>query len=145
MITSVMQGVAAAIRAEFGDGYKIYIDSVEQGFQTPCFFIALVQRLDTSNLRGRYTVSVSLDVKYFPSDTRDLEEELFGVSERLENVLEYITLPGGVMLRGKERHCNTDDGELNFYVIYETGIYSGLPADVLMEAVQVNGGVKGGE
>ena len=41
MINDIISGIATALDAEFGDGYTIYAEYVEQGFNAPCFYIKL--------------------------------------------------------------------------------------------------------
>ena len=39
MINKIIDGISEAIFTEFGDGYDIYTESIEQGLIEPCFSI----------------------------------------------------------------------------------------------------------
>ena len=41
MINEIIASISEAILTEFGAGYKISTEPVEQGSQEPCFFIGL--------------------------------------------------------------------------------------------------------
>lgn len=37
MINKIIDGISISLNAEFGDDYKIYTESIEQGLKEPCF------------------------------------------------------------------------------------------------------------
>lgn len=117
MINDIVQGVAAQLAAAF-EGCKIYQNNVEQGLSTPCFFVALLKPTVKPLAQGRYFRRDPLDVHYFPAEGRD-NAEMCRVAEELTECLEYITLPAGSRLRGREMSYELVDGVLHFFVEYD--------------------------
>ena len=64
MVNDVIGAIAIALHAEFGDGYKIYTDNVEQGLERPCFFVADLTTILNPYLGSRSNNVCSFDVHY---------------------------------------------------------------------------------
>ena len=71
MINDVINGVAASLYGAFGDEYSIHQNDVTQGLKEPCFFIALLSPSMQREPNRRITLTVPLDVHYFPADSGD--------------------------------------------------------------------------
>ena len=42
MINAIIEAVSVSLNSEFGDGYEIHMEEIEQGLEEPCFFISCV-------------------------------------------------------------------------------------------------------
>lgn len=122
MLNQIIEAISTAIHAEFGDGYKCYMESVEQGLEEPCFFIQCLNPTHELFLNRRYFRQNHFVIQYFPQNT-EYQRECNDVAERLYECLEYITLYDEVAeanenkpIRGSEMHFETVNGVLNFMV-----------------------------
>lgn len=114
MIEGFIDGIAAAIHEEFGDGYRIYTEAVPQGLAEPCFFIYCIAP-DHQLLRGnRFRRLYQFVVHYFPG-SQEIHMECNRVIARLQDCLEYVTADGDLH-RGIDQSSTIDDGILHFFV-----------------------------
>lgn len=115
----IIDGICRALKAEFGDRYRIYTEKVEQNFKRPCFF---VEKTDWSCelFRGdRYYVKGGFKVTaYVPFKGNCQMGEL---SERLSLALEEI-YPDGEPLRNLCCTISFDRDELECGI--EFGFYA---------------------
>lgn len=117
MVTEIKEAVAIRLKQSFGDDYAIYSKKVEQGLETPCFFIKVLGQSRKQMIGNRYYLEVSFDVHYFPSVEGD-NDELDEVGSILFDDLEYITMVYGDQLRGTKMSYEKFEGVLHFYVTY---------------------------
>ncbi|MBC6681309.1 phage tail terminator family protein [Zhenpiania hominis] len=116
MINKLTNGIAAAIHAEFGDAYEIYIENVEQGLTEPCFLITLVHASMEQQLNETYEFDHLFLVQYFPS-TQEARNECMEVQFQLYQALEYIEADDRLR-RGEEMEGEIVDDVLQFQVRY---------------------------
>lgn len=117
MLNEIIKGVAVKLNAAFGDGYKIYQNDVKQGFEPPCFFVAVLNPGLEPLPGGRYRSRNPLDVRFFPIDEGD-NGEMLTVACKLTEALELIALPEGGLLHGTGMNYEIADGVLHFFVSY---------------------------
>lgn len=121
MVNNIMDAISIKLDSEFNadsDGYRIYADTdIIQDLEEPCFFIAVLQPSQKPYIMGRYYRAHPFDVHFFPATNYD-NTELTGVADRLFEVLEYVTMTNGDMLRGTDMNYNIEDGVLHFFVSY---------------------------
>lgn len=117
MLNDILAGMAKALGAAFGGGYRVYENDVSQGLQEPCFFIAALRPSQRDLLAGRAVRRYPFDVHFFPAPP-GTNAELYDMAERLMAVLRYIELPGGGLLRGRELSYEAVDGVLHFFISY---------------------------
>ncbi len=143
MINSIMEAVSVALNAEFGDGYEIHIEEVNQDMNGHSFFI---QCLNPTNelFRGRkYFRRNQFCVQYFPLSEDDRNRECCSVLERLNVCLEYITVGG--LMRGTQMNGRVVDGVLNFFVNYDCFVYRREAEAPEMGEMVSGTAVKGGD
>ena len=116
MINKLINGIATAIHAEFGDAYEIYIEDVEQGLTEPCFLITLANASMEQQLSETYLFDHLFLVQYFPS-TQEARNECMDVQFRLYPVLEYIEA-GDRLRHGEKMEGEIVDDVLQFQVQY---------------------------
>lgn len=119
-MNDIVAGISQALRTAFGKEYRIYRDEVEQGFQEPCFFIALLRTSMRQEVGRRYFCSRSFDIHYYPPPQK-YAQPIGEVADMLPLVLEYIEV-GGDMMRGTKMNAEVQDGVLHFFVSYDTFI-----------------------
>lgn len=115
MLNEIVKGISIRLNAAFGDEYRTYQNDVKQGLKEPCFFIRVLKP-ELSSLVGRRSLKQNfLDVMYHPKIPGN-NAEMFTVAEGLMECLEYITLPGGDLLRGTGMNYEIVDDVLHFFV-----------------------------
>lgn len=140
-INEIIGAVGVSLNAEFGDDYTIYSEPIEQGLKEPCFFISVINRERNVFPNGRYLFANQMCVQYFPQSRDEPKEECNAVSERLWGCLEYVSVDG-CLWRGKDMHCETVDGVLNFFVNYDV-LGQRIPENIPMEDLKGKYGAKG--
>lgn len=116
MINDVIDAIAIALYAEFGGGYKIYTDNVEQGLDRPCFFIIDLTTTVNPYLGSRRNNVCSFDVHYF-SDT-ETNKDLNDTAAQLLDCLKLVVSTQGNKYLGTKLHVEKEDGVLHCFVNY---------------------------
>lgn len=129
MINDVLNGVSNALYDAF-DIKNIYLETVNQGFKKPCFFIMLVNEKEHPLLGNRAQREILLDVHFF---TNNGKEEALQVASKLYSVLRCIqlhkydeeteTLIDTDQLNGFNLNYEIIDNVLHFFVTYKPIIY----------------------
>lgn len=140
MTNEIIQGIAATLYNTFGDGYEIYQNDVSQGLQEPCFFIDIVEDSRVRQIGKRWLHDVSIDIQYFPL-INGSNEEMYGISEQLYLILEFITLTNGQMLRGFGMRSEITEGVLHFFVNYSVFLIEENDEENEMEDASFHTGV----
>lgn len=118
MINDISNGIAKAIYNEFGEGYAIYDEDIQQDLKEPCFYILPLIPMQKQIIGTRYRRNMPFDVHYFPQSKIAPKAEMNDVSDRLFEVLEYIENPNGKKVRGLSMSVEQVDNVLHFYVTY---------------------------
>lgn len=116
-IKQLIDAIAEALFQEFGSGYEIYPEKVEQDLKEPCFLIRLLNPTKNLHLGRCYKRTNQFSVQYIPS-TAEANEECASVLERLFECLENVILSGRPV-HGTELHGEITDGILTFTVNYD--------------------------
>jgi hypothetical protein len=133
-IQNLINAIAEALFQEFGSGYEIYTEKIEQGLTEPCFMIRCLN--PTKNLfRGRcYKRTNQFSIQYIPS-TQEAYEECISVMERLFECLKNVILHGKP-IHGAELHGEITDGILTFTVNYD-GFVIKTEEEYIMEDLEI--------
>ena len=143
MINKIIDGISISLNAEFGENYKIYTESIEQGLKEPCFFITCLNPTTELFLGKRYFRTNQFCIQYFP-ETNEKQRECNGVAERMLQCLEYITIYGeDKPIMGTKMKYEVVDGVLNFFVNYDCFIRK-TEQQTPMESLQASTSVKEG-
>lgn len=116
MIEEIINGVTAAIRAEFPDT-DIYTEAVEQGMREPCFSIKCIRPAQEQVVGERYFRRHLIRIYYFPAPDGDKWSEINTVQDKLLDCLEMIRC-GGDPVRGTEMETRIEDDVGIFLVNY---------------------------
>lgn len=141
MINEIVDSIAIALFNEFGEGYSIYTDTVEQGLQEPCFFIADLTTITDQYLGSRKNNLCTFDVHYF-SKLRT-QRDILDVSMRLLECLKLITSAAGNRFLGTGMHTEKEDGVLHCFVNYNFVTCRYTEMDNAMSDVKIKQGVDG--
>ena len=128
MIDKLTDGIVSAIRKEFGDGYEIYIENVEQGLTEPCFLITLANATMEHQVGTMYRFENLFLVQYFPA-SQEARNECMNVQMRLYQALEYIEADG--WKRGEEMEGEMEENVLHFQVQYNLLLQKRQAAEVM--------------
>ena len=142
MVNDLIDAISVKLNQVFGDGVKIYSESVKQGLKEPCFFIAVLNPTQSPIIGVRYFRAHPFDIHYFPSKDGG-NQEIQDVASKLFDTLEYITLLNGDLVRGTEMHYEKVDDVLHFFVKYNMFVYKQVEKADPMETLTVNNNVKG--
>ena len=93
MMNKIIDAISVSINSEFGDGYEIYTESLEQGLQEPCFSVFCLNPTNELFLNKRYFRTNQFCIQYFPS-SEEKNAECNTVLERLYDSLELIEVDG---------------------------------------------------
>lgn len=121
MVNNIIDAISIKLDSVFNvesNVYRIYADTdVIQDLEEPCFFIAVLQPSQKPYPIGRYYRAHPFDVHFFPAENYD-NAALIGMADELFEVLEYVTMTNGDLIRGAEMSYNIVDGVLHFFVSY---------------------------
>lgn len=140
MINKIIDGISISLNAEFGDDYKIYTESIEQGLKEPCFSIVCVNPTNELFRDKKYFRKNLFCIQYFPKG-EDKRSECMYVLERMFDCLEVIKV-GEDLQRGTSMHGEVVDQVLNFFVNYDMFVYKVESTDA-METMDLTSNVKG--
>ena len=140
MINKIIDGISISLNAEFGDDYKIYTESIEQGLKEPCFSIVCVNPTNELFRGKKYFRKNLFCIQYFPKG-EDKRSECMDVLERMFDCLEVIKV-GADLQRGTSMHGEVVDQVLNFFVNYDMFVYKVESTDA-METMDLTSNVKG--
>ena len=132
----IMIAMTKALKKQFPD-YKVYGEEIKQGFQAPCFFLAVINTNSKQKMIGkRYLRTISLDVHFFSEKNEEQNEQMYEMGDLLYPLLEVLQLEEQI-LQGSEMNFEIIDGVLHFFVDYKVFVYRQTEPDVYMEKLNV--------
>lgn len=147
MVSMLLSGITVKLDELFnsgGDKYKIYTNNVEQGLESPAFFVSVIQSEVTPLLGRRCKCSASMDIKYFPESDFEKTDELLEVGDTLIHNMRFIELLDGSKVQGINRYYEVVDGVLHFFIDYLYTMNFIEEPDALMSGFELKGDVKNG-
>ena len=142
-LNNIIDGICEKLYSEFGSGYEIYTEEVQQNLTEPCFSVVLLNPSMKQVLGKRYKRNNQFCIHYFPQSQNEARNECFAVQERLFDCLEYITVDGDLTM-GTGMHGEMSDGVLCFFVNYDMYVYKQEVAEPNMETISSETNVKEG-
>lgn len=113
MVEELFTAIATRLHQVFA--LPVHRNDVAQSLEEPCFLVFLLRVVQTPQLGNRVRRVYPFDIQYVPRDPTD-NVELQGVAEELLGALEYIELPSGDLVRGREIKYELVDGVLHFFI-----------------------------
>lgn len=141
MINSIIESVSTSLRAEFGDSFTIDTESLEQGFERPCFFVLCIGAANQLTHGNRYFRENQFCIRYIPKSREQANRECNAAAERLSLCLEQILVSGDTV-RGTKMKWAVADGMLDFYVNYDLFVYREKEPVPVMEEVSMETSMK---
>ena len=139
MIYEVIEAIAGKLAEKYD--YDVHVEKMPQDFDEPCFFIKLIDSDEDQLIDNRYYRKNAFDVAYFnDNDNKDLYKK----ANELTDILEYVKLENGNLLRGTGRKSEIVDGVLHFIVSYDYTVLKPCEKQALMEELKIKGGVRSG-
>jgi hypothetical protein len=96
-INDIVTATSMKLYEAFGDGYKIYIDDVPQGFKAPAFLILFLSLEQKKQIGKRWHITTLFNVQYFPSGGCS---EASNMALKVQQALKEITLLNGSAMLG---------------------------------------------
>jgi len=119
MTKHIRDSITNRIYERFGNDYNIEIESKEQGFTTPCFFVQMLETQEIAKPMNRYLLINPVKIVYFPKSEYEPLDECYGVQSDLKDILHYITLADGSVLRGTDIRTTIEGKQLHAFVNYD--------------------------
>ena len=141
MINKIIDAISMALAEEFGEGYEIYTESIEQGLTEPCFSIVCVNPDINQFFGSRYKRKNSFCIHFFPVSGTDKRSEGFEVSERIFNCLELLKFENS-NIRGTNFRVEIDEEVFHFFIDYDLFVYSNKSKEEAMDTVDHKTGVR---
>lgn len=120
MLNEIVNAISLKLSESF-EGTDVHVNELEQGFEEPCFFIDLLNPSEKQIIGNRYLRRYLFDIAYFPKNKSQVE--IFDVLDKMHDVLEYIKLEDGTLVRGLNSNSTEEDNVLHYFVTYEMFIY----------------------
>lgn len=139
MIYEVIEAIAGKLAEKYD--YDVHVEEMPQDFEEPCFFIKLVNSDEDQLIDNRYYRKNAFDVAYFNDGNN---KDLYKKANELTDILEYVKLENGNLLRGLGRKSEVVDGVLHFIVSYDYTVLKPREKQALMEKLKIKGGVRSG-
>ena len=143
MINDIITGISRTLDTIFNtesDKYTLYSEKIEQGLQTPCFIISLVDASNMPLLNVRSKRAYSFDIKYISENGTNAE--LLSISDKLFYGLKWVTLLNGDKLMGFNMRYEIVDEVLHFFVEYPVTMRETEEFDT-MESYELSQNVEG--
>lgn len=140
MINDIINAISIRLYEAFSDGYKIYLNDVQQGLTEPCFLITVVDYSKEQLLQSRSKRLVPFDILFFPNKGKS---QCYEVADQMMNELDMITLLNSDMMHGTEMRAEIVDDVLHFFVNYNfMATVENEPLDS-MESIDIKNSTKG--
>jgi hypothetical protein len=144
MIDEIRKAILRKINTFRDKDTKIYSETIEQGFQEPCFFVKEVNTSHERELGNRYKRDHLYDIHYFPNPNSPTKNaDMRAMAEVLYEQMEYIEVAGRLLMGFDMKH-EIVDGVLHFFVRYSMIVYKETEPIPLMENLEIEGGLKNG-
>ena len=118
MQNDLMDAVTRKLDELFSGEYPIYTKNVEQGIETPCFFVGVLKTSDDLLHGSRRQRTWDMRVQFIPEEHTDCAKLLNDVCETLLEGMEWISLPDGRLVHGLKPEGNISDGILTFQISF---------------------------
>ena len=138
-LNDILDAISIKLNQIFGDKYTIYTNSIEQGFNMPCFYIKQLPENRYKKVGNRYYNETSFVIHVFLE--KATIEELNEIGQELYE-LEYIELLNKELLRGSSMKTEIVDNVLEFFIDYNFYTFKQATLVDSMQNVTIDGEVK---
>lgn len=116
MIEQILIGISKSLNTHFKE-HCIYVDSVKQGLQEPCFTIRCKKQSEKKMLGNRYYSVSTFEIVFYPKghENGEYEMEMNEIGRKLYSCLGYL-FTDGVPLKASKLNYEIKDTKLHFFV-----------------------------
>lgn len=118
MVKSLLNAVTKQLGTTFGNGYRYYVEDVEQGLKKPCFTANMLIPLQRSKSPILYDRTMPIVVHYFSDSKNDIKNDCYSMGERIVECLEYLPFKGS-LIRGEDISWQIVEDVLQVFVTYK--------------------------
>lgn len=119
MIKEVIDCISNKIQEAFGDGYLVCSEDITEELIVPRFVVKLKSAAALSMLGTRIKRENLFEISYYPASVCEPNAEIYTVSEKLINELEFIVMPNGDRILGRKQNMKVEENILHFLVNYD--------------------------
>lgn len=134
---SIIDAISIRLNEVFGDEYTIYLESVEQDLQTPCFFIQPIDSMGSDMIYNRVSRSHIFMIDYLPNDDNGHRSQFAEITDKLFDSFESLTLGDGTRLPTFNRTVNVTDDVLHFSIQFKFYGYKDLSEEDVQETLNL--------
>ncbi|MGL4791302.1 MAG: phage tail terminator family protein [Anaerotignaceae bacterium] len=145
MYTQLIKAVATGIKEKYPNA-NIYTEVVEQGFNTPCFFIQLLGVAydeEVVSRQNKHSKTFSLAIYFYP-DGATKNKDIGIATCELYEALNILSFNDEIKLKGTEISSTVEEEALLFMVSYKA-YFMDVIQDEYMEDITIKEGVAYGE
>lgn len=117
MVNSVLDSITKALHDQFGDGYRYYVEEVEQKVKTPCFTIGVLNPITRSVNRKDYRRTMPCVIHYYTDNKANAIKTSYSIGEQVLERLEYLDI-NGHLVRGEDMSYMMVDDVLQVFITY---------------------------
>ncbi|MGG7176204.1 phage tail terminator family protein [Clostridium paraputrificum] len=136
-ISEIISAITKTIKNNYPE-ITIYKDKIQQGFETPCFFITCLNVEQKKVGRNKYARDYLFSIRFHMESPEMIE--LLQKGEELQELLQELNKDGQLLI-GKELNYEVVDDVLQFYVSYKQRLIKVGNKGPSMESLDLNEGV----
>lgn len=130
---------AISIRLDeiFDGKYAIYLETVEQGLNTPCFFIKPVRSEDENMISNRKYQYHDFDIIFIPDDENTCRSLFVEVTDKLFDSFDMLEV-NDTTVPTFERTIDVVNNVLHFGVKFKLYGYKDVPEEEMQETMDIS-------
>lgn len=132
-----IDAISIRLHEIFGDDCTVYLESVEQNLQTPCFFIQPIDSSDSNMIHNRKYREYSFVVDYIPKDDGRHRSQFAEITDKLFESFDSVTLADGTIAYTFDRSINVTDGILHFIVRFKFDYLREIPDEEVLDSLNI--------
>lgn len=133
-INDLRIGINNILDEEF-PSINIYNESIEQGFEGPCFFIKILSSAQDKELNIIYKKNIAFDIHYF-SDKENVNSDCNNMADKLYEVLEYVKVNENLYKSSNMTH-EVIEGVLHFMLQFNYHVIKKIEKAPKMNKLEV--------
>ncbi len=141
MINTIMEAIAVALQAEYGDGYEVFRETKRENIEKPCFLLQCMNSIKKPYLRKGHFRQNQFCIQFFPVPGEQEKADCYATAERLFTSLESVIVDGHPVM-GTSMKYEMTNGILHFFVNYDMLVYERDAVEPAMEGISSKTNVK---
>lgn len=140
-MNDITQGIVDAIWHLYDGQVPIYTEQQKQGFQSPCFFVELINSSIEREMGNRFLETATFQVSYFPELTEGDSPDYIDMQKQIRPLtlaLEVIPVAGTKGIRGDDIETVINDDVLHITVSYSRFVYLAGDREAYMGTLELH-------